>query len=274
MNAIDAVLVGRLIHHHPDLAPLGTNVNFVQAAGNQALKIRTYERGVEAETLSCGSGTVAAVVIATLRGLVSPRTSLGRRTGHPHLRRGPLMTQFLTSSSDLTVREAAQNLRDWQRDREGLGVALVRRQSRGRGAPRGSSRTRHPLHIPRRRPLVRHGAKPSAMSLEQATRRTDVRPGSAWRMCTCAGCPTGLGPRVAGPFSSLCQKGKPLWARPEPASDAATPKRHRIRWVGPLHQAETADPWINRPLPPLRGRPYGRSCGRSPARRTEGARPP
>ncbi|MEU5637903.1 flavin reductase [Streptomyces rishiriensis] len=43
---------------------------------------------------------------------------------------------------------------------------------------------------------------------------------------------------------------------------------------GRFHQAETADPWINLPLPPLRGRSYGRGCGRSPARRTEGARPP
>ena len=53
VDAVDAVMVGRLVRHHADLAPLGTNVNFVQSAGHQALKIRTYERGVEAETLSC-----------------------------------------------------------------------------------------------------------------------------------------------------------------------------------------------------------------------------
>ncbi|MFF2511276.1 hypothetical protein [Streptomyces sp. NPDC058086] len=84
VDAIDAVLVGRLIRRHSDLAPLGTNVNFVQAAGSQALKIRTYERGVEAETLSCGSGAVAAVVIATLRGLVTPRAvTVHNRAGEP-----------------------------------------------------------------------------------------------------------------------------------------------------------------------------------------------
>jgi diaminopimelate epimerase len=71
VNAIDAVKVGRLVRHHPDLAPVGTNVNFIQRVGPQELKIRTYERGVEAETLSCGSGAVAAAVIATKRGLVS-----------------------------------------------------------------------------------------------------------------------------------------------------------------------------------------------------------
>ncbi|MBP5868723.1 diaminopimelate epimerase [Streptomyces sp. LBUM 1478] len=84
VDAIDAVFVGRLVRHHADLAPLGTNVNFVQAAGHQTLKIRTYERGVEAETLSCGSGAVAAVVIATLRGLVSARAvTVHNRAGEP-----------------------------------------------------------------------------------------------------------------------------------------------------------------------------------------------
>ncbi|MGW3917312.1 diaminopimelate epimerase [Streptomyces sp. NPDC005070] len=73
VDDIDAVVYGRLVRNHLDLAPLGTNVNFVQAAGSQELKIRTYERGVEAETLSCGSGAVAAVVIAAMRGLVADK---------------------------------------------------------------------------------------------------------------------------------------------------------------------------------------------------------
>ncbi|MEV1008344.1 diaminopimelate epimerase [Streptomyces sp. NPDC049881] len=84
VDAIDAEFVGRLVRHHSELAPLGTNVNFVQPVGAQALKIRTYERGVEAETLSCGSGAVAAVVIATLRGLVVPRpVTVHTRSGEP-----------------------------------------------------------------------------------------------------------------------------------------------------------------------------------------------
>ncbi|WP_326580851.1 diaminopimelate epimerase [Actinacidiphila glaucinigra] len=84
VDAVDAVVCGRLIRHHEDLAPLGTNVNFIQSAGDQALKIRTYERGVEAETLSCGSGAVAAVVIATRRGLVADRqVTVHNRSGTP-----------------------------------------------------------------------------------------------------------------------------------------------------------------------------------------------
>lgn len=66
VDSLDAEDCGRLVRQHPSLAPLGANVNFVQATGLQELKIRTYERGVEAETLSCGSGAVAAVVVATL----------------------------------------------------------------------------------------------------------------------------------------------------------------------------------------------------------------
>ncbi|MFD9630419.1 diaminopimelate epimerase [Streptomyces violascens] len=84
VDAIDAITVGRLIRNHADLAPLGTNVNFVQAAGKQELKLRTYERGVEAETLSCGSGAVAAVLIATLRGLVARRpVTVHNQAGEP-----------------------------------------------------------------------------------------------------------------------------------------------------------------------------------------------
>ncbi|MEU9242771.1 diaminopimelate epimerase [Streptomyces sp. NPDC048385] len=84
VDVIDAEVVGRLVRHHTDLAPLGTNVNFVQLVGHQALKIRTYERGVEAETLSCGSGAVAAVVVATMRGLVARRAvTVHNRAGEP-----------------------------------------------------------------------------------------------------------------------------------------------------------------------------------------------
>jgi diaminopimelate epimerase len=70
---VDAVSVegfGRRVRYHERFAPLGTNVSFVQAESPGRLRIRTYERGVEAETLSCGSGAVAAVVAARARRLV------------------------------------------------------------------------------------------------------------------------------------------------------------------------------------------------------------
>lgn len=84
VDSIDATACGRLVRNHPDLAPLGTNVNFIQPAGPRDLKIRTYERGVEAETLSCASGAVAAVVIASARGLITPGPVIAHnRAGTP-----------------------------------------------------------------------------------------------------------------------------------------------------------------------------------------------
>jgi diaminopimelate epimerase len=66
---------GRAVRFHPMFAPAGANVNFLQVAGPHTLRIRTYERGVEDETLACGTGAVAAALIAARLGqVVSPVT--------------------------------------------------------------------------------------------------------------------------------------------------------------------------------------------------------
>jgi diaminopimelate epimerase len=65
--------LGAEIRHHPRFAPRGTNVNFVQVLGPGKIRVRTYERGVEGETLACGTGvTASALVTAELRGFPSP----------------------------------------------------------------------------------------------------------------------------------------------------------------------------------------------------------
>jgi len=62
--------LGKKIRFHPRFQPAGTNANFVQPMDRGHLKLRTYERGVEDETLACGTGAVASALIAAAKGLV------------------------------------------------------------------------------------------------------------------------------------------------------------------------------------------------------------
>ena len=63
-GSMDVSGVGRAIRFHPEFAPAGANANFVRVDGRHAMRIRTYERGVEGETLACGTGSVASAVVA------------------------------------------------------------------------------------------------------------------------------------------------------------------------------------------------------------------
>lgn len=60
---VDVAATGAALRYHPHFAPRGTNVNFAGVTAPGRLTLRTYERGVEAETLACGTGAVAAALI-------------------------------------------------------------------------------------------------------------------------------------------------------------------------------------------------------------------
>jgi len=63
----DKAMVQRLgpeIRHHAHFAPKGTNVNFVQLLAPNSIRVRTFERGVEGETLACGTGVTASALIS------------------------------------------------------------------------------------------------------------------------------------------------------------------------------------------------------------------
>jgi diaminopimelate epimerase len=79
---VDVIGLGRQIRRHEAFQPAGTNVDFI-SVDNGAVAIRTYERGVEDETMACGTGAVAAAIIAGMRGLTSSPTTVVPRSGEP-----------------------------------------------------------------------------------------------------------------------------------------------------------------------------------------------
>jgi diaminopimelate epimerase len=68
---IDLISVGKLIRYHKIFAPAGTNVDFYSQVDRHTIKMRTYERGVEGETLACGTGALSVAIIAKEKGFVS-----------------------------------------------------------------------------------------------------------------------------------------------------------------------------------------------------------
>jgi len=79
--AQNIVPIGSALRMHPDLQPAGANVNFVVVRDPNAIEVRTYERGVEAETLSCGSGVVASALTSALFGKTSSPVKVLTRSG-------------------------------------------------------------------------------------------------------------------------------------------------------------------------------------------------
>ena len=67
VQAVDLPLAGSAVRFHEQFSPKGTNANFAKVEPDGTLSMRTYERGVEAETLACGTGAAAVAVLAAER---------------------------------------------------------------------------------------------------------------------------------------------------------------------------------------------------------------
>lgn len=79
VDTVDVRREGAAIRHHKMFSPKGANVNFIERRGDRKLVIRTYERGVEDETLACGTGIVASALVFAAVGRVSgPITVIAR----------------------------------------------------------------------------------------------------------------------------------------------------------------------------------------------------
>ncbi|GHT56852.1 diaminopimelate epimerase [Endomicrobiia bacterium] len=78
---MDVFKYGRQVRHHKVFAPDGTNVDFVEVVKDNTLIVRTYERGVEDETLACGTGITASGIISVLKGFAKSPVNIIARGG-------------------------------------------------------------------------------------------------------------------------------------------------------------------------------------------------
>jgi diaminopimelate epimerase len=94
-------MIGRALRLHESFAPAGTNVNVVSRIDDATWRMRTYERGVEGETLACGTGAVASAIVLGNQRLISCpariRTSSGRDLSVTHDLRGGQATDVRLS---------------------------------------------------------------------------------------------------------------------------------------------------------------------------------
>ncbi|MFO7152138.1 MAG: diaminopimelate epimerase [Bacillota bacterium] len=81
MDSEELRALGRKIRYTLEVFPKGTNVNFVKVIGESDILIRTYERGVEDETLACGTGSVSAAIVSGLLGRAKPPVKMHTRGG-------------------------------------------------------------------------------------------------------------------------------------------------------------------------------------------------
>ncbi len=81
LSSVNVQVLGKAVREHRAFRPKGTNVNFVEVKGLDEIHVRTYERGVEDETLACGTGSTASALMSALMGYVQAPVRVKTRSG-------------------------------------------------------------------------------------------------------------------------------------------------------------------------------------------------
>ena len=96
LNEIDVHHLGSSIRNDKKISQQGVNVNFVEIISPASINIRTFERGVEAETWSCGTGSVASAIVSYLKNKMEP----GVFINEVNVRGGQLKVSFETTGKN------------------------------------------------------------------------------------------------------------------------------------------------------------------------------
>jgi diaminopimelate epimerase len=111
MTSDEVFTLGRSLRHDPAFLPEGANINFASIGDDGRVYLRTYEKGVEAETFACGTGSVAAAVIFAHDGLLKSPVRIVQHSGDE------LVASFqlaATGASDVVLEgPAAINFHGW-----------------------------------------------------------------------------------------------------------------------------------------------------------------
>ena len=81
LESVNVTRLGSALRAHDIFQPDGTNVNFVFLENSHRMGVRTYERGVEGETLACGTGVIASALLAAGRGMTESPVEVRVRSG-------------------------------------------------------------------------------------------------------------------------------------------------------------------------------------------------
>lgn len=99
----DVAGIGCEMRHHKRFQPRGANINFVQILGDGKLAVRTYEFGVEGETLACGTGSAAAAILSTMRFGWDNKYTCGSEPVEILARSGDTLKVYFTIQDDGSV---------------------------------------------------------------------------------------------------------------------------------------------------------------------------